>query len=99
MKSKKKPGVGKAARGQKRKVAGVKAVAQKKKTTGSEKADAKKKGGAWAAVFAPRKAGEKRYWLVKSERLSVVVPVSLISNLPPPQVAPLSIPVISGVTG
>ena len=24
-------------------------------------------GGAWAAVFAPRKPGEKRYWLVKSE--------------------------------
>ena len=23
--------------------------------------------GAWAAVFAPRAAGEKRYWLVKSE--------------------------------
>jgi predicted RNA-binding protein with PUA-like domain len=28
---------------------------------------AKKKGGAWDAVFAPRKPGEKRYWLVKSE--------------------------------
>lgn len=24
-------------------------------------------GGAWAAAFAPRAAGEKRYWLVKSE--------------------------------
>ena len=23
--------------------------------------------GAWASTFAPRKAGEKRYWLVKSE--------------------------------
>ncbi|MGH7678178.1 MAG: EVE domain-containing protein [Gemmatimonadaceae bacterium] len=28
---------------------------------------AKAEGGAWAAVFAPRKPGEKRYWLVKSE--------------------------------
>jgi predicted RNA-binding protein with PUA-like domain len=26
-----------------------------------------KKGGAWDAVFAPRSAGERRYWLVKSE--------------------------------
>lgn len=26
-----------------------------------------KSGGAWDAVFAPRKPGEKRYWLVKSE--------------------------------
>lgn len=26
-----------------------------------------KSGGAWAAAFAPRKPGEKRYWLVKSE--------------------------------
>lgn len=24
-------------------------------------------GGAWDAVFAPRRAGERRYWLVKSE--------------------------------
>src|SRR5688500_6691221 len=30
------------------------------------KAD-KKPAGAWDAVFAPRKPGEKRYWLVKSE--------------------------------
>ena len=28
---------------------------------------AKKSGGAWAAAFAPRALGEKRYWLVKSE--------------------------------
>jgi predicted RNA-binding protein with PUA-like domain len=28
---------------------------------------AKKEGGAWAAVFTPRAAGERRYWLVKSE--------------------------------
>jgi predicted RNA-binding protein with PUA-like domain len=28
---------------------------------------AAKTGGAWSAVFAPRKPGEKRYWLVKSE--------------------------------
>jgi len=28
---------------------------------------AAKSGGAWSAVFAPRKPGEKRYWLVKSE--------------------------------
>jgi predicted RNA-binding protein with PUA-like domain len=27
----------------------------------------RKEGGAWEAVFAPRNAGEKRYWLVKSE--------------------------------
>jgi predicted RNA-binding protein with PUA-like domain len=33
---------------------------------GAKKA-ATKKTGAWDAVFAPRKAGEKRYWLVKSE--------------------------------
>lgn len=26
-----------------------------------------KGGGAWDAVFAPRKPGERRYWLVKSE--------------------------------
>lgn len=26
-----------------------------------------KAGGAWAAIFAPRAPGEKRYWLVKSE--------------------------------
>jgi len=26
-----------------------------------------KSGGAWSAVFAPRRPGEKRYWLVKSE--------------------------------
>jgi predicted RNA-binding protein with PUA-like domain len=28
---------------------------------------AKKEGGAWAATFAPRAPGERRYWLVKSE--------------------------------
>jgi len=28
---------------------------------------AKKPGGAWDAVLAPRSAGEKRHWLVKSE--------------------------------
>jgi predicted RNA-binding protein with PUA-like domain len=28
---------------------------------------AKKEGGAWAHVFTPREAGERRYWLVKSE--------------------------------
>jgi len=28
---------------------------------------AKSEGGAWAAVFAPRAPGERRYWLVKSE--------------------------------
>jgi predicted RNA-binding protein with PUA-like domain len=27
----------------------------------------KQEGGAWAAVFAPREPGERRYWLVKSE--------------------------------
>lgn len=26
-----------------------------------------KSGGAWTAVFAPRRVGERRYWLVKSE--------------------------------
>lgn len=34
----------------------------------SAKSKAKAKpGGAWAAVFAPRAPGERRYWLVKSE--------------------------------
>ena len=33
----------------------------------TKKAPTKKTGGAWDAVFAPRKPGEKRYWLVKSE--------------------------------
>jgi predicted RNA-binding protein with PUA-like domain len=28
---------------------------------------AKKPGGSWAAIFAPRQLGERRYWLVKSE--------------------------------
>jgi predicted RNA-binding protein with PUA-like domain len=38
-----------------------------KKATGRKKPAAKKEGGAWAAVFTPRKPGERRYWLVKSE--------------------------------
>ena len=38
-----------------------------KKATGRKKPAAKKEGGAWATVFTPRKPGERRYWLVKSE--------------------------------
>ena len=43
--------------------------ATKKSATakGATAKSAKAEGGAWAAVFAPRKPGEKRYWLVKSE--------------------------------
>ena len=37
---------------------------QKKVAAGKAPA---KSGGAWSAVFSPRKPGEKRYWLVKSE--------------------------------
>lgn len=33
----------------------------------AKKKTASKSGGAWAMVFTPRKAGERRYWLVKSE--------------------------------
>ena len=41
----------------------------KKKKPANTKQPAKKpkEGGAWSAVFAARKPGEKRYWLVKSE--------------------------------
>ena len=44
----------------------------KKKTTASSKRAKKTPktnggGGAWSSVFAARKPGEKRYWLVKSE--------------------------------
>jgi predicted RNA-binding protein with PUA-like domain len=37
----------------------------KKKTSKAPRKAAS--GGAWSAVFAPRRPGEKRYWLVKSE--------------------------------
>ena len=37
------------------------------KRAAAKKAAAKKTGGAWDAVFAERGAGERRYWLVKSE--------------------------------
>ncbi len=40
-------------------------MAAKKKS--SARAAAASNEGPWAAVFAPRKAGERRYWLVKSE--------------------------------
>ena len=47
--------------------------ARKAAKTGAKKsktkpaAAASKRGGAWDAVFAPRRPGERRYWLVKSE--------------------------------
>lgn len=37
--------------------------AQKK----TDKSPPRKSGGAWSAVLGPRKPGERRYWLVKSE--------------------------------
>lgn len=37
------------------------------KATTKAATKAPKSGGAWSAVLAPRKPGEKRYWLVKSE--------------------------------
>lgn len=37
------------------------------KTTKKAPEKSPKPGGAWSAVLAPRKPGEKRYWLVKSE--------------------------------
>jgi predicted RNA-binding protein with PUA-like domain len=39
----------------------------KKAAKKSAKKSGGKSGGAWAAVFAPRAPGERRYWLVKSE--------------------------------
>jgi predicted RNA-binding protein with PUA-like domain len=42
-------------------------MAAKKAAKKSSKKSAAKPGGAWAAVFAPRSPGERRYWLVKSE--------------------------------
>lgn len=45
-------------------------MAAKKKKTAARKpvrTKGKQEGGAWDWVFAPRKGGEKRYWLVKSE--------------------------------
>jgi predicted RNA-binding protein with PUA-like domain len=38
-----------------------------KKAATNTKKKAAPSGGAWSAVLAPRKPGEKRYWLVKSE--------------------------------
>jgi predicted RNA-binding protein with PUA-like domain len=40
---------------------------EKKPAKKSAKKPSPKSGGAWSAVFTPRKPGEKRYWLVKSE--------------------------------
>ena len=40
--------------------------AKKKAKVGNAKAG-KEEGGKWTAALSPRKAGEKRYWLVKSE--------------------------------
>ena len=48
-----------------KKVAAKQTAAKAKAAPG--KPPAKKEGGAWAAVFAPRAPGERRYWLVKSE--------------------------------
>ena len=55
---------GKKTTGTTTKTAAKKAVAKAKPAA---KPAAKKEGGAWAAVFTPRAAGERRYWLVKSE--------------------------------
>lgn len=38
-----------------------------KKAAAAKAPTQKHAGGAWAAVFTPRAAGERRYWLVKSE--------------------------------
>jgi predicted RNA-binding protein with PUA-like domain len=39
----------------------------KKAKPRARKSAPKASGGAWSAVFAPRRSGERRYWLVKSE--------------------------------
>jgi predicted RNA-binding protein with PUA-like domain len=41
--------------------------ADKKPDRKADEESPTRSGGAWDAVFAPRKPGEKRYWLVKSE--------------------------------
>lgn len=45
---------------------GTKGAARRTTRNAPTKAPAKT-GGAWSAIFAPRKPGEKCYWLVKSE--------------------------------
>jgi predicted RNA-binding protein with PUA-like domain len=40
---------------------------KKKPTAKATKATPDYESGKWAAAFAPRRAGERRYWLVKSE--------------------------------
>lgn len=42
-------------------------VRKTKSSKAPRKATRKSGGGAWSAVFAPRRPGERRYWLVKSE--------------------------------
>ena len=49
-----------------KKAATAKKAAAKRKTA-PKKTAPNQGGGAWAAVFTPRAAGERRYWLVKSE--------------------------------
>jgi predicted RNA-binding protein with PUA-like domain len=49
------------------KPAAKKTSARKTSATKAATKPAKKEGGAWAAAFAPRAPGERRYWLVKSE--------------------------------
>jgi predicted RNA-binding protein with PUA-like domain len=54
----------------KKKSAAKPATAKKTGKAAAAKRPAKappKEGGAWAATFAPRAPGERRYWLVKSE--------------------------------
>ena len=64
---------GKGKRTGKKKATGTAKKKVTKKVVAAKKAPAKKapqpkkEGGAWAAAFAPRAPGERRYWLVKSE--------------------------------
>src|SRR5215208_2401031 len=50
-----------------KKSATKKSATKKAATKKAASKPAKKEGGAWAAAFAPRAPGERRYWLVKSE--------------------------------
>jgi predicted RNA-binding protein with PUA-like domain len=63
----KKPAAKKAARPAKRKPAARKPAAGVRAATAATPATAPYSEGKWAAALAPRSAGEKRYWLVKSE--------------------------------
>ena len=45
----------------------AKPAARKQAATAKKPPAPKHEGGAWAHVFTPRAAGERRYWLVKSE--------------------------------